>query len=157
MWRRVWSNLTTTTTTTTITGLGESKGGISTTWVRFMSKKKAENLRKINPKVPYPEATSIAQELYNLFHQHGPLTYGAVWTSAQEARVSGLNSKTHMKLMLKWMRGKKMIRQICQQVGSNKKFLLCTPDAAQAELAARSLEVKKPTAKKPPQKRKKHK
>ncbi|KAL9244791.1 hypothetical protein vseg_018517 [Gypsophila vaccaria] len=154
MWRRVWTNLTTT-TTTKIGSIGESNGLNSTNWVRFMSKKRAENLRKINPKVPYPEATSIAQDLYNLFHQSGPLTYGAVWTSAQEAGVHGLNSKTHMKLMLKWMRGKKMIRQICQQVGSNKKFLLCTPDAAQAELAARALEVKKPTAKKPSQKRKK--
>ncbi|KAH9622055.1 hypothetical protein KSS87_004390 [Heliosperma pusillum] len=75
----------------------------------------------------------------------------------EEAGVSGLNSKTHMKLMLKWMRGKKIIRQICQQVGSNKKFLLCTPDAAQAELEARALEVKVPTAKKKSQKRKKHK
>lgn len=44
----------------------------------------------------------------------------------QEAGVSGLQSKTHMKLMLKWMRGRQMLKLICHQVGSNKKFLHCT-------------------------------
>jgi len=53
------------------------------TWVRYMSRKRAENLRKINPKVPYPEATSIAQSLFNLVKERGPLTTSAAWTGAQ--------------------------------------------------------------------------
>ncbi|XP_074312812.1 uncharacterized protein LOC141648207 [Silene latifolia] len=158
MWRRVLSNISTISNVAeAAAGTGGGGGSMSKTWVRYMSKKKAENLRKINPKVPYPEATSIAQDLYNVFNQRGPLTYGDAWTSFQEAGVTGLNSKTHMKLMLKWMRGKKIIRQICQQSGNNKKFLLCTPDAAQAEQEARALEVKVPTAKKKSQNRKKQK
>ncbi|KAL5576500.1 hypothetical protein UlMin_018199 [Ulmus minor] len=40
--------------------------------------------------------------------------------------IIGLNNKTHLKLMLKWMRGRKMLKQLCNQVGSNKKFLLTT-------------------------------
>ncbi|KAL3497982.1 hypothetical protein ACH5RR_040714 [Cinchona calisaya] len=44
----------------------------------------------------------------------------------QEAGVDGLNSKTHMKLMLKWMRGRNMLRQFCNHVGSCKKFMLST-------------------------------
>ncbi|KAG2322523.1 hypothetical protein Bca52824_015736 [Brassica carinata] len=57
--------------------------------VRYMSRERAVNVRKINPK---------------------------------EAGVSGINSKTHMKLLLKWMRGRKMLKLICNQVGSSKKF-----------------------------------
>lgn len=116
-------------------------------WVRYMSKKRAENLRKINPKVPYSEATSIAQNLYNLIQNRGPLTIGTAWTNAQEAGISGINSKTHMKILLKWMRGKKMLKQICQQVGSNKKFLLCTPQDSEAVQATGSPRVKLRTEK----------
>lgn len=118
------------------------------TWVRYMSRKRGENLRKINPKVPYPEATSIAQTLFNLVKDRGPLTISTAWTSAQEAGVSGLQSKTHMKIMLKWMRGKQIIKQICQQVGSNKKFLVCTPEDALTEQANMSTNVKVQTKKK---------
>lgn len=42
----------------------------------------------------------------------------------QDAGISGLSSKTHMKLMLKWMRGRSMLKLMCNGVGSNKKFLL---------------------------------
>ncbi|XP_021776111.1 F-box/FBD/LRR-repeat protein At5g56420-like [Chenopodium quinoa] len=45
-----------------------------------MSKKQGENLRKINPKVPYSEATSVAQNLFNLIQNRGPVTIG---TNAQ--------------------------------------------------------------------------
>lgn len=117
------------------------------TWVRYMSRKRAENLRKINPKVPYPEATSIAQSLFNLFKERGPLTTSAAWTGAQEAGISGLKSKTHMKIMLKWMRGKKLVKQICQHVGSSKKFLVCTPEHTPPEQPDGSPKVKLQTGK----------
>lgn len=52
----------------------------------------------------------------------------------QDAGISGLNSKTHMKIMLKWMRGRSMLKQICNQVGSNKKFLVTTlPEEPQTD------------------------
>ncbi|ESQ27776.1 hypothetical protein EUTSA_v10019277mg [Eutrema salsugineum] len=94
----------------------------SNLFVRYMSRERAVNVRKINPKVPIPEANLIANSLYNLFKQHGPLSVPNTWLRAQEAGVSGLNSKTHMKLMLKWMRGRKMLKLICNQAGSSKKF-----------------------------------
>ncbi|KNA07689.1 hypothetical protein SOVF_168970 [Spinacia oleracea] len=151
MWRRVWSS--------SNGGGGEIGGGAGAMMmqcVRFMSKKRAENLRKINPKVPYGEATSIAQNLFNLIQHRGPVTIGSAWTNAQEAGISGINSKTHMKILLKWMRGKRMLKQVCQQVGSNKKFLLCTPQDSEAVQAAGTPRVKLRTEKSA-KSRKKHK
>ncbi|KAJ4875067.1 Uncharacterized protein Rs2_40085 [Raphanus sativus] len=90
--------------------------------VRYMSRERAVNVRKINPKVSIQEAHTISSSLYDVFKKHGPLSVPNTWLRAQEAGVSGLNSKTHMKLMLKWMRGRKMLKLICNQVGSSKKF-----------------------------------
>ncbi|XP_051119247.1 uncharacterized protein LOC127243323 [Andrographis paniculata] len=90
------------------------------------SRKRAPNLRKINPRVPFQEAAHIAEGLYGVIKSHGPVTVGTAWNHAKDVGVSGLSSKTHMKLMLKWMRGRNMLKLICNQVGSNKKFLLAT-------------------------------
>ncbi|KAJ0255748.1 hypothetical protein HA466_0088060 [Hirschfeldia incana] len=90
--------------------------------VRHMSRERAVNVRKINPKVSIQEAHTISSSLYDVFKKHGPLSVPNTWLRAQEAGVNGLNSKTHMKLMLKWMRGRKMLKLICNQVGSSKKF-----------------------------------
>ncbi|MCD7469915.1 hypothetical protein HAX54_009331 [Datura stramonium] len=98
--------------------------GVATVFLRHFSRKRAPNLRKINPKVPPQEAATIAESLYHVIQQHGPLTFPNTWNLAKEANISGLNSKTHMKLMLKWMRGRNMLKQFCHQVGSSKKFML---------------------------------
>lgn len=98
---------------------GASLGAI---FVRYMSQSRAVNVRKINPKVPIEEAKSIAHSLYDIIREHGPLTIANTWIHAQEASVSGLNSKTHMKLMLKWMRGRRLLKLLCNHVGNNKKF-----------------------------------
>ncbi|KAL0700597.1 hypothetical protein Bca4012_056719 [Brassica carinata] len=90
--------------------------------VRYMSRERAVNVRKINPKVSIQEAHIISTSLYDVFKKHGPLSVPNTWLRAQEAGVSGINSKTHMKLLLKWMRGRKMLKLICNQVGSSKKF-----------------------------------
>lgn len=68
---------------------------------------------------------------------------GRFWWILQDAGISGLSSKTHMKLMLKWMRGRSMVKQICNIVGSNKKFLLTTfPEEPQSDQANSSMELK---------------
>ncbi|RAL53475.1 unnamed protein product [Cuscuta campestris] len=105
---------------------GGGNGGAMRTVVRYMSdsRKRAPNLRKINPKVPQQEAASIAEDLYNVIKQHGPLSVSNTWNHAKEANISGLNSKTHMKIMLKWMMGRHMLKLFCNHVGSNKRFLL---------------------------------
>lgn len=117
--------------------------GVATVFLRHFSRKRAPNLRKINPKVPPQEAAEIAESLYHVIQQHGPLTLSNTWNLAKEANVSGLNSKTHMKLMLKWMRGRNMLKQVCHHVGSSKKFLLSAlPDKTQINQANNLLEVK---------------
>ncbi|EPS65136.1 hypothetical protein M569_09645, partial [Genlisea aurea] len=113
-------------------GGGGGSGGVlvktTATMMRFFfsssSRKRAPNLKKINPRVAYQEAASIAEALYGVIKSHGPLTTGNAWNHAKDAGINGLSSKTHMKLMLKWMRGRSMLKQICNHIGSSKKFLL---------------------------------
>ncbi|CAK9184066.1 unnamed protein product [Ilex paraguariensis] len=110
--------------------------------MRYLSTKCAPNLRKINPKVPPEVAASIAEGLYNIIKQHGPSTVSNTWNHAKEAGISGLNSKTHMKIMLKWMTGRKILKLFCNHVGSSKKFLHRTlPEEPQTDLAKNSLEL----------------
>ncbi|KAL6177746.1 hypothetical protein ACLB2K_049269 [Fragaria x ananassa] len=132
-------------------------GAATASFSRYFSRERAENLRKINPKVSFPEANSIATELYDVVKQHGPITIPNTWAQAKESGVSGLNSKTHMKILLKWMRGRKMLKLFPNQVGSNKKFLLCTlpEDPHVTEFinsTAVKVQSKKPSSKKKKQK-----
>ncbi|KAL8496949.1 hypothetical protein ACS0TY_020580 [Phlomoides rotata] len=114
------------------------------------SRKRAPNLRKINPRVPYQEAASIAEGLFGVIDTHGPLSIASAWNHCKEAGISGLNSKTHMKIMVKWMRGRSMLKLFCNQVGSTKKFLLTTrPDEPLANQPNSSMELK-PKSEKPP-------
>ncbi|CAH9077246.1 unnamed protein product [Cuscuta epithymum] len=127
---------------------GGGNGGVIKTFVRYMSnsRKRAPNLRKINPKVSQQEAASIAEDLYNVIRQHGPLSVSNTWNHAKDANISGLNSKTHMKIMLKWMMGRHMLKLFCNHVGSNKKFLLSSlpeePGATPVNDAGGELKVK---------------
>ncbi|XWS38098.1 hypothetical protein CRYUN_Cryun19dG0101400 [Craigia yunnanensis] len=128
-------------------------GSVGNLLVRYMSRTRAVNVRMINPKVPIPEAHSIASSLYDVIKQHGPLTVPNTWIHAREAGIGGLNSKTHMKIMLKWMRGRKTLKLLCNQVGSNKKFLHSTlPEEPQTDqlnsLPELELQAKKPSTKK---------
>ena len=63
-------------------GAGDIIGG-GTVLVRCFSRKRAENLRKINPKVTPQEASSIARSLYDLIKQHGPLSISNAWNYAK--------------------------------------------------------------------------
>nr|GMD97556.1 uncharacterized protein LOC109156984 [Ipomoea batatas] len=124
---------------------GGGNGGVIKTFVRYMSnsRKRAPNLRKINPKVPQQEAASIAEALYNVIRQHGPLSVSNTWNHAKEASINGLNSKTHMKIMLKWMMGRHMLKLFCNHVGSNKKFFLSTlPEEPHIKQAIEAMELK---------------
>ncbi|XVF51145.1 hypothetical protein PTKIN_Ptkin04bG0161100 [Pterospermum kingtungense] len=128
-------------------------GGVGNLLVRYMSRSRAVNVRKINPKIPIPEAKSIATSLYGVIKQQGPLTIPNTWIHAQEAGIDGLKSKTHMKIMLKWMRGRKLLKLFCNQVGSSKKFLHCTlPEEPRTDVLESppelELQTKKPSSKK---------
>jgi hypothetical protein len=62
-----------------------------------------------------------------------------------------------MKIMLKWMRGRKMLKLFPNQVGSNKKFLLCTLPEDPHVTEFRTSTAVKVQSKKPSSKRKKQK
>ncbi|KAI3884211.1 hypothetical protein MKW92_006450 [Papaver armeniacum] len=141
---------------------GGGEGGVITQMVRYFSKKRAEDVRRINPKVPIPEAAAISQNLYQVIKDHGPLNISSTWSHAQEASVDGINSKTHMKILLKWMRGRNMLKLLCHQVGSHKKFYYTTlpedPNSAEAKnILAMKLETEKNPAKRNTNKKKKKK
>ncbi|KDP25184.1 hypothetical protein JCGZ_20340 [Jatropha curcas] len=137
-------------------GGGGNVGTIRSSLVRYFSRARAVNVRKINPKVPFPEAAYISQSLYSIIKQHGPLTVSNTWNHAKESNISGLNSKTHMKILLKWMRGRKMLKLFCSNVGSSKKFLHCTlPEEPQTDQMKELSELNLQTDKKTSTKRKK--
>ncbi|XP_072957274.1 uncharacterized protein [Typha angustifolia] len=96
--------------------------------VRSFSRKRSPDLRRINPKVPKEEATTIAKGLHQIFKDHGPLSVSNTWNYAKDAGIDGLNSKTHMKIMLKWMTGRQMLKLSCSHIGSAKKFFYSTPE-----------------------------
>ncbi|KAG8382527.1 hypothetical protein BUALT_Bualt05G0086700 [Buddleja alternifolia] len=119
---------------------------MTTTMMRYFSsssRKRAPNLRKINPRVPFEEAAYLAEGLYGIIKTNGPLTISNAWNHAKDAGISGLSSKTHMKLLLKWMQGRSMLKQICNHVGSTKKFFLTTlPDGPQLDQSNSSMDLK---------------
>ncbi|KAF5734931.1 Tumor necrosis factor receptor superfamily member 21 [Tripterygium wilfordii] len=130
-------------------------GIVKNVLVRYFSRERAVNVRKINPKVPMQEANSIAQSLYDVIKQHGPLTVPNTWIQAKDSGINGLQSKTHMKIMLKWMRGRKMLKLFCNQVGNSKKFLHCTlPEDPQTEQSNSQPEIKLQTRKSSSKKKK---
>ncbi|KAG1354744.1 putative 2-oxoglutarate decarboxylase [Cocos nucifera] len=90
--------------------------------VRYFSRKRSPDLRRISPKVPREEAKTISKGLYDILKDHGPLTVSNTWDYAKEAGIGGMNSKTHMKILLKWMTGRKMVKLSCTHIGSAKKF-----------------------------------
>ncbi|ONK71649.1 uncharacterized protein A4U43_C04F10900 [Asparagus officinalis] len=94
--------------------------------VRYFSRKCAPDLKRINPKVPREEAKAISQGLFQIIKERGPLSVSNTWNHAKEAGIDGLSSKTHMKIMLKWMRGRKMLKLFCTHHGSAKRFLHST-------------------------------
>jgi hypothetical protein len=51
----------------------------------------------------------------------------------QDAGIAGLNSKTHMKMLLKWMTGRNIVKLTCVHVGNAKKFLYSPFNESSAE------------------------
>uniref|UniRef100_A0A6N2N7C4 Uncharacterized protein n=1 Tax=Salix viminalis TaxID=40686 RepID=A0A6N2N7C4_SALVM len=137
-------------------GLGGGGGNIGSILkdqiVRRFSRARAVDVKRINPKVPFSEAASIAQSLYHVIKEHGPLTVSNTWNQVKEADISGLNSKTHMKIMLKWMRGRKMLKLFCNP--NSNKFLHCTlPEEPRTEQPNSAPELSLQTKKKPSKKK----
>ncbi|KAI4986798.1 uncharacterized protein LOC123395174 [Hordeum vulgare subsp. vulgare] len=119
-----------------VRGVGGGGGGGGGAWEvlrRHFSRKRAVDIRRINPKVPKEEAVAISGRLLQILADNGPLTVGNTWNHAKDAAIDGLNSKTHMKVLLKWMWGRRIIKLSCTQVGNTKKFLYSPFTADDAE------------------------
>ncbi|CAD6207713.1 unnamed protein product [Miscanthus lutarioriparius] len=122
-------------------GGGGGGGFGGTAWEvlrRHFSRKRAVDVRRINPKAPKEEAVAISECLLQILTDHGPLTVGNTWNHAKDAGIAGLNSKTHMKILLKWMTGRNIVKLTCVHVGNAKKFLYSpfTESSAEALSAA---------------------
>jgi hypothetical protein len=68
-------------------GGGGGGGGFGgTAWEvlrRHFSRKRAVNVKRINPKVPKEEAVAISERLVQILSDHGPLTVGNAWNHAK--------------------------------------------------------------------------
>ncbi|KAG6551549.1 hypothetical protein Mapa_006972 [Marchantia paleacea] len=88
--------------------------------VRFMAKK-AKGGRK---RVDKPAGMNIGMEgetwsgkLREIVKENGPLNVSSYW---EHAKDTGLRSKRHMKIILKWMRGQNHIKLICNHIGDRR-------------------------------------
>ncbi|KAK8273363.1 hypothetical protein V6Z11_D10G000500 [Gossypium hirsutum] len=71
-----------------------------------------------------PEQTqTTTRVIFDILKEHGPLTVGDTWERVKEVGLRGLTSKRHMKIVMRWMRGRQKIRLICNHVGPHKQFL----------------------------------
>ncbi|GLJ23946.1 hypothetical protein SUGI_0455200 [Cryptomeria japonica] len=96
------------------------------TAVRLVGKKPKPKLKPINPKIPPEQALSVSRSIFNVVKEHGPLNIANAWDRVQEAGINGVNSKSHLKLMLRWMKERQKLHMICNHVGRNKQFLYST-------------------------------
>lgn len=65
--------------------------GAATTFVRYFSRSRRPNLRKINPKVPPQEASSIAKDLHQIIKEKGPLTVPKTWDHVKVSSFPPIN------------------------------------------------------------------
>uniref|UniRef100_A0A164ZIK6 Uncharacterized protein n=1 Tax=Daucus carota subsp. sativus TaxID=79200 RepID=A0A164ZIK6_DAUCS len=93
--------------------LREGVGGLKTQLVRHFSRKCAPNLRKINPRVPPQEANSIAEGLYQVIKDHGPLTVPNTWN-----QVKWIEQQNTHEANVKVDEGKKDAKAVMQPVGT---------------------------------------
>ncbi|XP_039167131.1 uncharacterized protein LOC120292776 [Eucalyptus grandis] len=103
----------------------------------------------IKHRLPAPQQQEVNRHWRN-FQRNSPPSSSKLRRTkiTMEAGVSGLQSKTHMKLMLKCMRGRKMLKLFCNQVGSSKKFLLSTlPEGPQNDQSTSTVELNLQTEK----------
>lgn len=81
----------------------ENKMSYNSLLVRYMSRERAVNVRKINPKVSIQKAHIISTSLYDVFKKHGPLSVPNTWLRAQVCLpLSFLDSDQMFYLNVAW-------------------------------------------------------
>ncbi|KAF7815049.1 thiamine-phosphate synthase [Senna tora] len=109
------------------------------TAIRYFAKKSKPKMRPVSLKTPPEQRQTITRTLFDIVNEHGPLTIGETWQRVQDVGLKDLTSKTHMKLVLKWMKQRQKLRLVCNHVGAHKQFLYTTwftkPNTTQATTA----------------------
>uniref|UniRef100_A0A7N0UBY5 Uncharacterized protein n=1 Tax=Kalanchoe fedtschenkoi TaxID=63787 RepID=A0A7N0UBY5_KALFE len=96
------------------------------TAMRCMAQKPKPKMQPIELKFPPEQTQTISRVIFDIVKEHGPLSIADTWQRVQEVGLRGLTSKRHMKIVMRWMRERQKLRQICNHVGPNKQFLYTT-------------------------------
>ncbi|CAM8912230.1 unnamed protein product [Rhodiola kirilowii] len=96
------------------------------TAMRCMAQKQKAKMMPIELKFPPEQTQTISRVIFDIVKEHGPLSIADTWERVQEVGLRGLTSKRHMKIVMRWMRERQKLRQICNHIGPNKQFLYTT-------------------------------
>ncbi|RWR72962.1 hypothetical protein CKAN_00121100 [Cinnamomum micranthum f. kanehirae] len=96
------------------------------TAIRCFATKPKPKMKPIELKTPPDQTQTISRVLFDIIKEHGPLTIADTWEHVKDVGLKGLTSKRHMKIILRWMRERQKLRQICNHIGPHKQFLYTT-------------------------------
>ncbi|XP_052195605.1 uncharacterized protein LOC127803429 [Diospyros lotus] len=96
------------------------------TAIRYIAKKPKPKMKPIEVKTSPEQTQTITRVIFDILKEHGPLTIADTWERVKEVGLRGLTSKRQMKIVLRWMRERQKVRQICNHVGPQKQFLYTT-------------------------------
>jgi hypothetical protein len=107
-------------------GKGRGGGNMFATAVRYFAKRSKPKMKPVETRLPVEQALTISTAVFDVIKAHGPLTVAGTWDRVKEAGIKGLDSKTHLKIILRWMKERQRVKQICNHVGHSKQFLYVT-------------------------------
>lgn len=96
------------------------------TAIRYLARKPKPKMKPTKLSTPPEQTQTITRAIFDILKDHGPLTIAETWERVQEVGLRGLNSKGHMKTVLRWMRERQKLKLICNHVGHQKQFLYTT-------------------------------
>ncbi|KAI3761063.1 hypothetical protein L1987_51469 [Smallanthus sonchifolius] len=97
-----------------------------TTVVKYLGTKPKPAMKALEPRFRPEQNQTITRAIFEILKEHGPLSVAQTWERVQEVGVKDLTSKTQMKTVLRWMKERQKLKQICNHVGPNKQFLYTT-------------------------------
>ncbi|KAM0001700.1 putative ASXL, HARE-HTH domain-containing protein [Helianthus debilis subsp. tardiflorus] len=97
-----------------------------TTAVKHLGTKPKPAMKALEPRFRPEQNQTITRAIFEILKEHGPLSVAQTWERVQEVGIKDLTSKTQMKTVLRWMKQRQKLKQICNHVGPNKQFLYTT-------------------------------
>ncbi|TXG59723.1 hypothetical protein EZV62_014296 [Acer yangbiense] len=95
-------------------------------FLRYFSTKPKPAMKPIELRMPPEQTQTITRVIFDIVKEHGPLTVAQTWDRVKEVGLRGLMGKSHMKVVLRWMRERQKLRLVCNHVGPHKQFLYTT-------------------------------